>query len=274
MRPASLPVSPPPPPRWPAVIHHGLLAALAWVLADLLGLPAVAGVPFLPLLPVALVAGCLLAVTRLGPVVSWAAGLLVLLTLVIAFTPLLRPGVRAVIATDPVPPSGADAIVVLSASVSRDSLLSPGGAERLLHGVELLRSGAAPVVVTSRVRYRGRAGTVTSDADQARLLRLAPDSVRWLVVDSVATTRDEAVQVAALAGREGLRHVIVVTSPMHTRRACAAFRHAGLAVTCVAAPSRAVAVHSLASASDRVAAFGPWLYETVGWWWYGWRGWR
>jgi uncharacterized SAM-binding protein YcdF (DUF218 family) len=266
---------PPAPPSHPAAaLQRALLAALAWIAANLLGFPAVLGVPFPALLPVALVVGAAIGLTRFGRLVDWTAGLLVVLILVVAFTPLLPSRVRALMQEDAIPTTGVDAVVVLSAAVSGDSLLSPEGAARLLHGVELLRSGVATTLITTRVRYRHGDLPVTSDADQGRLIRLAPDSVRWLVVDSATTTREEAVRVAALAAREGLGQVIVATSALHTRRACAAFRRVGLTVTCVAAPSRQVAVRSMATSSDRVAAFGPWLYETLGWWWYGVKGWR
>jgi len=262
------------PSRAGPALHTGITAALTWVAAEALGLPDLVGAPFLPLLPVALGLGMLVGLTRRARLIDWCGGFLVLVILVTAYSPLLPPRVHALIESSPIPAEGADAVVVLSASVSRDGLLSPGGAERLLHGVELLRDGASAVLITSRVRHVSRRDTLTSDGDQARLVALAPDSIRWEVVDSVATTRDEAVRIAALAHRNGWRQVIVVTSPMHTRRACAAVRHAGLTVTCVAAPSRGVAVRTLTTASDRLAAFGPWLYETVGWWWYGVRGWR
>lgn len=269
-----MPQPPAPPAHSAAALQRALLAALAWIAAAVLGFPAVLGVPFPALLPVALVAGALIGLTRFRRLVDWGAGFLVALLLVVAFTPLLASRVRALIQEDPIPATGVDAIVVLSAAVSADSLLSPEGAARLLHGVELLRAGVASTLVTTRVRHRQGSVTATSDADQGRIIRLAPDSVRWLVVDSVATTREEAVRVAALAAREGLHRVIVVTSALHTRRACAAFRQVGLTVTCAAAPSRHVAVRSMATASDRIAAFGPWLHESLGWWWYGVKGWR
>ncbi len=266
------PPAPPSPPA--ATLQRALLAALAWIAAAGLGVPALLGVSFPALLPVALVVGAAVGLTRFRRLVDWAAGSLVVLILVVAFTPLLAPRVRALVQRDAIPTTGVDAVVVLSAAVSGDSLLSPEGAARLLYGVELLRAGVATTLITTRVRHRHGDRTITSDADQGRLIRLAPDSVRWLVVDSAATTHEEAVRVAALAEREGVRHVIVATSALHTRRACAAFRRAGLTVTCAAAPSRPVAVQSMATASDRLAAFGPWLYETVGWWWYGVKGWR
>lgn len=268
-----MPATPAKPGRLAPAWRAGVLASLAWVGAIGLGLPQAAGVPTLILVPVALVVGTLIGLTRIAWFTDVAAALVLGVTLLVAFTPLLRPRVQSLIESEPVPPGGADAVVVLSGAVSRDSLLSPDAAERLLHAVALLHEGAAPALITSRVRYRGRTVTATSDPDQARLILLGPDSVRWLVVDSVSTTRDEAVRVAVLAQREQFGHLIVVTSPMHTRRACAAFRRTGLTITCVAAPSRQVAVRSLANPGDRVAAFGPWLHETIGWWWYARRGW-
>jgi len=259
--------------RGRVAIRVGTWAALCWVTADALGIPNLLGLPFLPTLPLAALLGGAIGWGGAGRVVDLAAGALLATIVVVAFTPILRPAVHRIITTDAIPASGVDAIMVLSAAVSRDSLLSPDGAERLLHGVVLLEQGVSRTIVTSRVRYIGRSGSISSDRDQGRLISLGPDSVRWEVIDSVRTTRDEAVRTAALARAREWAHIVVVTSPMHTRRACAAFRKAGVLVTCVAAPSRAVAVRSLATASDRVAAFGPWLYETVGWWWYRMRGW-
>lgn len=252
----------------------GLLAALTWIGIGWLELQQVVRLPFLLLLPVVTVLGALLATTRFRALVEAAGGLFLAIVAIVGFTPLVRPGVQALIMDEPLPPGGVDAVVVLSAGLSQDGYLSPAGTERLLHGVELLTRGVAGTVVTTRLRRVAGPDTVTSDSDQARLISLAPDSVRHLTVDSVHTTHDEAVQVAALAAREGWRHLVVVTSPMHTRRACAAFRHAGLSITCSASPSRNVAVHTLRYPGERWRALGPWLHEVVGWWWYGVRGWR
>lgn len=264
----------PDPTRRRAAVQGGLLAALTWIGVGWLELQQVVRLPFLLLLPVITVLGALLATTRLRAVVEASAGLFLALVVMVGFTPLLRPGVHALIVDEPLPAGGSDAVVVLSAGLSQDGLLSAAGTERLLHGVELLEQGAAATVVTTRLRRAVGRDTVTSDTDQARLIALAPDSVQHLTVDSVATTRDEAMQVTALARREGWQHLIVVTSPMHTRRACAAFRRAGVSITCSAAPSREVAVHTLRNPGERWQALSPWLHEVVGWWWYGVRGWR
>ena len=93
------------------------------------------------------------------------------------------------------------------------------------------------------------------------------------VVAPVHSTRDEALRTAALARRAGWRTVAVVTSPLHTRRACATFERVGLAVVCVPSEERSFALRHLRSPGDRLEAFGYWLYETLGWLEYRRRGW-
>ena len=102
--------------------------------------------------------------------------------------------------------------------------------------------------------------------------RLLP-SARLHLVGPARNTRAEAVAVADLARREGWRHVVVVTSPLHSKRACAAFEGAGLTVACRPSEERKFAVASLPSPGDRIPAFREWLYESVAWVVYRWRGW-
>jgi uncharacterized SAM-binding protein YcdF (DUF218 family) len=268
-----MPDSLPNPSRRRAAVQGGLLAALTWIGVGWLELQQVVRLPFLLLLPIVTLLGAFLATTRFRALVEVAAGLFLAVVVLVGFTPILRPGVHALIVDEPVA-SVADAIVVLSAGLSQDGYLSPVGTERLLHGVGLLDAGVATTIVTTRLHRAVGRDTVTSDADQVRLLAVAPDSARHLIVDSVHTTRDEAVAVAALARREGWRRVIVVTSPMHTRRACATFRHLGLSITCAASPARTVAVRTLRNPAERWRALSPWAHEVLGWWWYGVRGWR
>ncbi|MFN2565563.1 MAG: YdcF family protein, partial [Gemmatimonadaceae bacterium] len=83
-------------------------------------------------------------------------------------------------------------------------------------------------------------------------------------VDSVFSTRDEAVRMRELARSLDISSVAVVTSPTHTYRACATFEKVGFAVTCVPSESRDVALGSLGDVTDRVRAFQLWLYEMAG----------
>ena len=83
----------------------------------------------------------------------------------------------------------------------------------------------------------------------------------WLNVDSVYTTRDEAVRVSAALPSARAQRIVVVTSPMHTRRACAAFEEVGFAVTCVAARLRVFAARNPIGSYDRLQVFQSYLYE-------------
>jgi uncharacterized SAM-binding protein YcdF (DUF218 family) len=65
----------------------------------------------------------------------------------------------------------------------------------------------------------------------------------------------------------------VVTSPTHSRRACAAFEREGLAVVCVPAVETQFDVESLEKPNDRVRAFGPVIHERLGLLVYRRRGW-
>lgn len=262
-----------PPPTDRAARSAALLAAVTWLLAGVLDLPQALGVPFLPLLPAVALAAWGLARSGRGRMVEWAAAVFLGLLLVTGFTPLLDAGVRAIVRAEQIPQPPHDAVVILSAHLTRDGELTPAGNERLLWGVSLLDQGVATTAVTSRVRRVVAGDTLASDAAQARLLALAPDSVRWLVVDSVASTRDEAERVGALARREGWSRVVVVTSALHARRACAAFEAVGLAVACAPARPMEYPVMTTGSPGDRWRVFSPWLHEVVGWWWYRLRGW-
>lgn len=247
--------------------------ALAWCTAGLLGLPQLARIPFLPAWPAVTAVGAWLATTRFGWLCRAQAVVLLGLVLGSGFTPAVDAGARALVRDEAIAGQRFDAIVVLSAGLTRDGVLNPAGSERLLHGVTLFGRGAAPVIVTTRIRRAARGDTLTSDQGQARLLALAGGSVDWRIVDSVATTRDEARQVAALATASGWSRVVVVTSPLHTRRACAAFRGAGLAIACSAAPSTEHPVTAPLSPGDRWRVLSPLLHEVIGWWWYRVRGW-
>jgi uncharacterized SAM-binding protein YcdF (DUF218 family) len=65
----------------------------------------------------------------------------------------------------------------------------------------------------------------------------------------------------------------VVTSPMHSRRACATFEAVGFKVVCVPAAVRGSGLYAGANAEDRLRAFRAWLYETFATASYKSRGW-
>ena len=79
--------------------------------------------------------------------------------------------------------------------------------------------------------------------------------------------------MAGLLRERGLRSAIVVTQPMHERRAAATFRGAGIEVIAVPAPERGYSIPELPDAEDRVRAFDDWITEQAAWTLYSMRGW-
>ncbi|HEY5060777.1 MAG TPA: YdcF family protein [Gemmatimonadaceae bacterium] len=217
----------------------------------------------------------------IGAVVGWIVGVvavaavpaaLLMIYLFVAYSPVVAWRAPAWVRADSLP-AKADAVVVLSADVMSDSTLNARGLDRLLAGVELIERGVAPRIVTSRVAERYDAGLVTSDADQRRVLALGRVSARWDVIGNAHSTRDEAVGAARLLLAAGARSIVVVTSPMHTRRACAVFEAVGFAVACRPASEHAAVTWHPEGAPDRLAAFRELAYEELAMVKYRWKGW-
>lgn len=195
---------------------------------------------------------------------------------VIAFTPVMPFLANRWIRADSLPSSGADAVVVLSADVTTSGALSAAAADRLLTGLELVRRGVAPRFFTTRVAHRRYGVFMSGDADQRRLVALAGVADRWTpVTDDVRNTHDEALAVDRRLRRLGARSIVLVTSPMHTRRACATFENVGLRVYCVPALERGEQsdTRTPLGEKDRLAAFKYYLYERLGSIEYWRRGW-
>jgi uncharacterized SAM-binding protein YcdF (DUF218 family) len=259
----------------PGALLAAAIAVLAWLALAALGLL----VPFADwALPLTLAAGLLGAVLGVAPF-RWLRWLFWLSAIVacaccalVAFTPLTTTVLptQDFVRRDPRPRAAADAVVVLSGGVTVDSLLGTQALDRLLTGLELMRDSLAPTLVVTRAR-RGGVG-ISADPDQQRLRALVARPFAMLVVDSVRTTRDEAVNAARLLLPRGADAIVLVTSPLHTRRACAAFERVGFHVVCVPAASRDYTLHPDGS-MDRLALFRMWIYERMAWLKYKRRGW-
>jgi uncharacterized SAM-binding protein YcdF (DUF218 family) len=155
--------------------------------------------------------------------------------------------------------------MVLSAGVNDDGTISFTAMDRLLKGLELVNRGVAPYLVVSREAYIINGRYVSSREDQERIVSLATGGLSKLVVAGIThSTRDEALRARDLVRARGWKRIVVVTSPMHTRRACATFEKVGVLISCTASNTRAFAIDALWSPMDRVRAFEVWLYETAG----------
>jgi uncharacterized SAM-binding protein YcdF (DUF218 family) len=256
----------------PHALAGAILGTLCGVAAQVLGVQQLLRRPELALyIPAALV-GAILGVTRLRRLLWIAAGLIALVSILVVYTPLVSPLARPFIRRDPIP-ARVDAIAILSAGFTLDGLMSGETLDRLLTGLALSRDGLAPVLLVSRQRasYAGKA--VSDSADLESVTRLAGAETRTIFVDSVVTTRTEALRMRAIAEANGWNTVAVVTSPMHTRRACATFEAVGFRVVCVPATVRGSGFYAGTYPNERLGAFRSWIYETFATGSYRRRGW-
>lgn len=165
-------------------------------------------------------------IDRFGRVIRAIGAVIVLVLLIVAFTPVINVAARW---TRPVMRvQKSEAIVVLGAGVNPDGSLNPASLVRLIHGVVLYRSGWAPVLVVS-----GTPAEVRSRARLAFALGVPPAAI---VGDSMShTTRDEAQRIGALLSARGVKTILLVTNTRHLVRATQLFQNQGLVVSPVPA---------------------------------------
>jgi uncharacterized SAM-binding protein YcdF (DUF218 family) len=137
----------------------------------------------------------------------------------------------------------ADAVVVLGGGLRpalppRQGVEVAEGGDRLLRGVQLVRRGLAPLLVTSggRVSFTGHDPAPPEALwarDLAQELGLPAD--RILINPGSRTTAEEARDIGALGRRRGWSRVLLVTSAFHMPRSLATFQQrSGLTVVPVA----------------------------------------
>ena len=238
-----------------------ILGTLCAVAAHVLGVQQLLRRPDLALYVPAALVGAVLGATRLRPLLWIGAGVIALLCIVIAYTPIVSTLAQPLIRRDSIP-ARVDAIAVLSAGFTPDGLMRSETLDRLLSGLGLARRGLAPVMLLSRERKDFGGATASDSADLRNVTALAGAATATIFVDSVTTTRTEALRMRAIARAKGWKTLAVVTSPLHTRRACATFEAVGFKVVCVPAAVRESGLYSRSNAEDRLRAFRSWLYET------------
>lgn len=215
-------------------------------------------------------AGGLIGLTRARKCLPFLAGTLILLTLLIAHTPLVIPLVSHWNRSDSLPAGVVfPAVVALSTHVQKAQTLDAEGQERMLRAYKLLRTGRAQslVVTESTLDYGSQAPLVRAEM-QTLALDYPLDAV-----GPVSNTHDEALAVARLAKQRGWKRVLLVTTSWHMRRAAAVFERADVSVICVPSVEGGYDVNVLDGPGDRLAAFRDWLHEVVGYQMYRRRGW-
>ena len=258
-----------------APLHGAIVALLIAGAASMLGLPEALGIARPLALPCALLAGALLGRWFLRPMFL----LTVVMSLLVAigiWSPVVPSLAAPFVRNDVVKLDDVDAIFVFSNSVNSHGLVSGEGLDRLLTGIALRAKRPTLPLIVSVVRGVDRVNAATSASDQRARIGLVPAAgpVEW--IDSVSSTRDEAVRLSRRAFSAHWKKVAVVTSPMHTRRACATVEALGLSVTCVAAPWRPAGFPARTS-GDRLLVMQRLTYEALAWAEYrvtGWASWN
>jgi uncharacterized SAM-binding protein YcdF (DUF218 family) len=250
-----------------SVAQGAALGALVGLVIRDLDLPALVSYEYSrePLVFAAAALGGLVGATRFRPVLYAATAALALLWCVVAVTPLSAWLSRGLTRSEKVEP--ADALFVSLSSLRPGSQGPAEVRNRLIHGLALLTRGKAP-----RLLLCESAG-VQGVALARELMDAAGMTTELLVLPRAENTREEAQAVATLARQRNLKLILLVTSPIHSRRASAALEKEG--VTVVSSPSTETRfdLATLSSWNDRLTAFGTVMHERLGLWVYARRGW-
>jgi uncharacterized SAM-binding protein YcdF (DUF218 family) len=258
--------------RWSAAAGGAVLALGGMEIALTLGLYEATTLDPVLLRMLALAVGAALALTRLAPVLWIGSAAAALLLLLVMFTPVVERPALSLLRAD-AESGSAQAVVVYSAGFTDAGHINDIALTRLVSGLDDARElGIGNVLVSEQVRrVRGRA--ISTADDQRRLVRLLGNGTTVHVVSGVSNTHNESLAFAAYARTRNWTHVRVVTSPLHSRRACASLEATGVRVTCAPSTSRDVAITALDSPRARLIALRAALHEHVGLLVYGMRGW-
>lgn len=211
--------------------------------------------------------GWALSFTRARALLYGVVAASVILWLMVAFTPLAAFCTRSLRVEQT--PVRADAIVVLLASIQADNDFGTPSLERTLHGVALMRQKYAPrLILTQGVPPQGSHRIAALNLLQDLRIQCSVE-----VVGPVGDTHDEAVAVSRLARQKGWKRILLVTSPVHSRRAALVFAKTGLQV--ISTPCRETSYNweNLATPDERIKAFEAAIHEIIGLRAYRARGW-
>jgi uncharacterized SAM-binding protein YcdF (DUF218 family) len=212
------------------------------------------------------VIGALVSLTRARRIALAFAALVAAFYVLVAYTPLAAKLAPLTERVDTEAPG--DAVFVFGSGFWRNGDPDPEAMARLHHGIEIVAAGRAPVLVVSEAT-EGRA------CEELARRWMTSLHVQGEVVDvgRVGNTHDEAVLLAREAQKRGWTRIVAVTSPTHSRRACATLEHEGLVAIASPAIETMYPLPDLERADERLNAIGPVLHELIGIWAYRRRGW-
>lgn len=217
------------------------------------------------LVPIAALAGALLALTPLRRLLGWACALLGAAWCLVAFGPVVPWMADGLVRRDAI--RSADAVFVLGSRLQRDGDPTTDALTRLVHGLTLLAEGRARHLVLSE-----QPGMQPYAPVARTLLKKLQVEAELLTVGPALNTRGEAQLVAELFRQRGWRTVLLVTAPTHSRRAALSFERAGLEVVSSPSWETRFDLETLDRPGERLQAFGSLLHERVGLAWYRYRG--
>jgi uncharacterized SAM-binding protein YcdF (DUF218 family) len=219
------------------------------------------------LMPAFALVGALAWLTPLRRLVAAGTVLLAASWLVVCFTPLTERMAEGLVRRDPI--ESADAVFVFASRVQEDGDPTTDAASRLLKGIELMAEGRAPLLVVSEIPAPAGSYATLARAWLARFARQG----EVLRIGTIVNTHDEAVALAALCRERGIRRILAVTSPTHTRRAAATLEKQGLVAISVPSVETNFDLEQLVYPGDRRRAFGVIAHERLGLVVYRRRGW-
>jgi uncharacterized SAM-binding protein YcdF (DUF218 family) len=245
------------------------VGALAGMIVDSLGFGAIGSYwgDQGPAVVIGAALGALAWRTALRSLVAATAAALSAIWLAVAFTPLVTSLAADATRSDPL--RRADAVFVFASGIQPSGNLTSVAMSRIVHGLEVVAQGMAPTLVVSDLRppYPSYDGATKRLRDR---LGVKGDVV---AIGGATNTRDEALALARLCSERGWKRVIGVTTPYHSRRACAAVEATGIEVVCSPSAETRYDPDALERSTERRLAFTDIVHERIGLWLYRRRGW-
>jgi uncharacterized SAM-binding protein YcdF (DUF218 family) len=153
-------------------------------------------------------------------------------------------------------------IVVLCGGCRSTGRLNEATCTRVEYGVQLYRRGLAPrLILSGGRRTPHRPSCAPRMKALAEQLGVSPDQM--IVEDRSSRTSENAREVAQLLRGFAIREVLLVTGPLHMRRARLCFEKHGVRVACAPAPGTA---HGALLAKEVLHEYlGLAYYRVQGW---------
>ncbi len=250
-------------PGWLVRLCGATLAFGIGALLETLGVYSLIGLPKWIAQLLAVVLGAVLAPSALGGALWALGGVLTALLMLVMYTPMTRLMVDPFIRSDAPSTTPVDAILVLSGGITDDGRLTGQALDRLLSALAIGQRRGIAQFALSVVEQAQVEPSTSSEADQRALVSLVLPGASVRFVRNVFSTYDEALAFAALARTNGWHRVMLVTSPLHSARACATLETTGLSVECRPADGRDYSVRRMGSSEDRRAIFKDVVYEVA-----------